>query len=181
MEDENEAGQEKTEILPDNHEEICAFFDELKSGKYEAKLEKAASMIAKTERLFLAGVGNSGNIGQYGARCFTNMGKFSLYISDPFYPVSFFQAGSALAVVLSVSGETPEAVDIANRLKKAGCAIISITNKEACTIAKLSDLNISYHISMCREGLHVDFSTQVPAVYLLEMLGKKVRNRLSEE
>lgn len=101
----NEAGQEKTEILPDNHEEICAFFDELKSGKYEAKLEKAAS--------------------------------------------------------------------IANRLKKAGCAIISITNKEACTIAKLSDLNISYHISMCREGLHVDFSTQVLAVYLLEMLGKK--------
>ncbi|MDE7187579.1 MAG: hypothetical protein K2O13_08750 [Lachnospiraceae bacterium] len=42
------------------------------------------------------------------------------------------------------------------------------------------DLNISYYISMHREELFVDYTSQVPAVYLVECLSKKVRNRLSE-
>lgn len=45
-------------------------------------------MIAKTERVIFVGIGSSGHVGQYAARCFTKLGKFSLYISDPFYPIN---------------------------------------------------------------------------------------------
>lgn len=177
----HEVGQRKTASLPDDAKEIRAFLEELETGRYESKLERAASMIAKAERILLVGVGNSGSIGQYGARCFTNMGKFSMFISDPFYPINLLQTTSTLAIVLSVSGETREMVDMVNRLKAADCAVISITNKESCTISKLLDWNISYRISVHREEQAIDFSTQVPAVCLLEVLGRKVRNRLSEE
>ncbi len=173
-------GQQKTRKLPDDIREIRSFFQELEQGKYDEKLEDAASMIAKADRVLLVGIGNSGSIGQYGARCFTNMGKFSMFMADPFYPITLADAASTVAVVLSVSGETLEIIELVDKLKKSGCRIISITNTEQCTAARFSDLNISYYITMHREEAPVDFSTQIPAVSLVEILAKRVRNRLSE-
>ena len=174
-------GQTKTKVLSEDSREIRVFFDEIESGKYNQKLEKAAAMIAKEERVLVAGIGNSGNIGQYGARYFTNMGKFSMFVADPFYPINLIDATSTVAIILSISGETREIIDIIDKLKQAKCQIISITNTEQCTVARMSDLNFSYYITMHREEYPLDFSTQVPVVYLIEMLGKKVRNRLCEE
>lgn len=174
-------GQQKTGILPEDLGEIRSFFDELERGKYDQKLENAAAMIAKAERVLVAGIGNSGNIGNYGARCFTNMGKFSMFMTDPFCPVSMINGDSTVVVALSVSGETPEIIDFVDSMRQQKASIISITNTEQCTVARLSDVNISYYITMHREEMPVDFSTQIPAAYLLETLGKKVRNRLAEE
>lgn len=126
-------------------------------------------------------MGNSGHIGQYGARYFTNLGKFSLQISDPFYPINMTEEISTIAIVLSVSGESEQLVKIVNGLKKANCHVISITNTEECTVARLSDINLCYYITMRRGEDKIDFSSQVPAVNLIEILGKKVRNRLVEK
>lgn len=84
------------------------------------------------------------------------------------------------AIVLSVSGESEQVVKIVNGLKKADCRVISITNTEQCTVARLADIGLSYYITMRRGEEKVDYSSQVPAVYLIETLGKKVRNRLAE-
>ena len=141
----------------------------------------AAAMIAKMERVLFVGIGTSGHMGQYGARCFTNIGKFSLCISDPFYPINMQEAESTVAIVMSVSGESSQTVKIVNGLKRSNCKIISITNTENCTISKLSDINISYYITMRQDEEHTDYTSQVPAVSIIEALANKIRNRLTEE
>lgn len=173
-------GQQKAKTVPDNVKEVKAFLEEAGNGRFDEMLEEAASMIAKADRVVLAGIGNSGCIGQYGARCFTNMGKFSVFISDPFYPLH--QLGeSSIGIVLSTSGETKEAVDIAKYLKESGSRVISITNDDQCTLAKMSDLNISCFLSVSRgEYQIIDYTTQIPVVYLLESLSRRVGNRLAE-
>lgn len=173
-------GQQKAKAVPDNVKEVKTFLEEAGNGRFDDILEEAASMIAKADRVVLAGIGNSGCIGQYGARCFTNMGKFSVFISDPFYPLH--QLGeSSIGIVLSTSGETKEAVDIAKYLKESGSRVISITNDDQCTLAKLSDLNISCFLSVSRgEYQIIDYTTQIPVVYLLESLSRRVGNRLAE-
>lgn len=87
---------------------------------------------------------------------------------------------STVAIVLSVSGESEQLVKIVNGLKMLNCSIISITNTEQCTIAHLADISLSYYITMYRGDARVDYSSQIPAVCLVEALGKKVRNRLTE-
>lgn len=173
-------GQKDVAELPEDVAELKAFFDRMETKKFEKKLEEAAAMVARAERVVFIGIGNSGHIGQYGARYFTNLGKFSLFISDPFYPINMIDALATTAIVLSVSGESEQVVKIVNGLKKADCRVISITNTEQCTVARLADIGLSYYITMRRGEEKVDYSSQVPAIYLIETLGKKVRNRLAE-
>lgn len=173
-------GQKEVAKLPEDMAEIRAFFDRMETKKFQKKLEEAASMIARADRVVFVGIGNSGNIGQYGARYFTNLGKFSLYISDPFYPINMIDAMSTTAIVLSVSGESEQLVKIVNGLKQAKCHVIGITNTEQCTVARLSDISLSYYITMRRGEEQIDYSSQAPAVCLIETLGKKVSNRLAE-
>lgn len=173
-------GQKDVAELPEDVAELKAFFDRMETKKFEKKLEEAAAMVARAERVVFIGIGNSGYIGQYGARYFTNLGKFSLFISDPFYPINMIDALATTAIVLSVSGESEQVVKIVNGLKKADCRVISITNTEQCTVARLADIGLSYYITMRRGEEKVDYSSQVPAIYLIETLGKKVRNRLAE-
>jgi len=172
------AGQKQVERLPEDVSELKAFFERMETKKFQQQMEKAASMIARAERVVFVGIGNSGHIGQYGARYFTNLGKFSLSISDPFYPINMIDAMSIVTVVLSVSGESEQLLKIVNGLKKAGCGIVSITNTEQCTVAKIADVSLSYYITMRRGEDKIDYSSQVPAICLIETLGKSVRNRL---
>lgn len=88
---------------------------------------------------------------------------------------------STVAVVLSVSGESEQIVRIVNELKTVGCHVIGITNTEHSTVAKLSDVNLPYYITMHRDEAQVDYLSQVPAVFLVETLGKRVRSRLTED
>lgn len=173
-------GQKKIDKVKENFTEIRTFLNQIEANKYEQLLEEATAIISKSERVCIIGIGNSGSIGEYGARYFTNLGKFTLFVSDPFYPMNRIEASSTVAIVLSVSGETTQIVKITNELKQTKCSIISITNTENCTVARLSDLNIPYYITMCRNEEDVDFTTQVPVVCLLEMLGRRVRNRLAK-
>ena len=175
------SGLKQVTHLSEDLSEIRAFLERIQTGAFQKKLEEAAAVIAKTERLVFVGIGNSGYIGQYGARCFTNLGKFSLCISDPFYPINMKDAASTVAVILSVSGESEQVVKIANGLKCSNCRIISITDTEQSTISRLSDVNLSYYITMRRDGDGVDHTSQIPVMCIIEALGKKIRNRLMEE
>lgn len=174
------AGQKQIQELPEDISELRSFWERIETKGFQQQLEEAAAVIARADRVVFIGIGNSGYIGQYGARYFTNLGKFSLFISDPFYPINMMGAMSTTAIVLSVSGESEQLVKIVNGLKKADCSIVSITNTEQCTVARLADLNLSYYITMRRGEACIDYSSQVPAVSIVEILGKKVQNRLAE-
>lgn len=173
-------GQQSATPIPEDFSMLKAFFDRMETKKLQQQLEKAASVIAKADRVVFIGIGNSGNIAQYGARYFTNLGKFSLYVSDPFYPMTHIGAMSTAAIVLSISGESEQIIKIVNDLKTAGCRIISVTNTDRCTLARLSDVNLAYYITVHRDKEQTDYTSQVPAVFLVETLGKRVRSRLTE-
>ena len=173
-------GAGKSDRIPDDLAELQAFFKRVTEERYEQEMEKAASLIARAERVFVIGIGNSGNVGEYGARYFTNLGKFTLFVSDPFYPINLMESTSTVAVLLSVSGETEQILKIANELKQRRCSVISIICSEHYTLAQSSDINLSYYITVCHGEEKIDRTSQIPAVYLLESLAKRVHNRLAE-
>lgn len=173
-------GAGESDRIPDDLAELRAFFQHMTEERYAQGLEAAASLIARAERVFVIGIGNSGNIGEYAARYFTNLGKFTLFVSDPFYPINLMESASTVAVVLSVSGETEQIIKIANDLKQRRCSVISITCSDRCTLAQISDINLAYYITVRHGEEKIDYTSQIPAVYLLESLAKRVHNRLAE-
>ena len=122
--------------IPDSLSELQTFFWRVGTPAYQEKLENAAAIIARMERIFMVGIGNSGSIASYSARYFSNLGKFALCVSDPFYP---------------------------------------------STLAQFCDLTLPYYTTMRRsEAENYDYSSQIPAVYLLKSLARRVHNRLNE-
>ncbi|MDO5784747.1 MAG: MurR/RpiR family transcriptional regulator [Eubacteriales bacterium] len=174
-------GRQHEVIVPEDLSELRAFLTRMEAPAFQAKLDEAAAIIAKADRLLCIGMCNSGYISQYAARYFTTFGKFSLAVTDPFYPVKQFSNNTnTVALVFSVSGEAEQTVQLTHHLKQRSCHIISITDTENSTIAQLSDLSLSYYITMRRGIDYVDFTSQAPAVILCESLARRVGGRLAE-
>lgn len=187
------AGHQNVARVPEDLTELKAFLERMESSSYQQKLDQAAAMIAKADRVICVGVSNSGYIAQYAARYFSTFGKFSMALTDPFYPVwQLDDSATTAALVFSISGEVAQTIQITNQLKRHLCKIISITNTENSTIAQLSDLSLAHYITMrCgKENVDftqprieaiIDYSTQAPALIAAETLAKRVAARLAED
>ena len=88
-------------------------------------------------------------------------------------------AKNALAIVLSVSGETAEILRFASQFSLHNCKVMSITSHDNSALAKLADFNLSWHIPQTRVGGVYDITTQIPVIYILETLGRKLAKKLS--
>ena len=62
-----QAGSAQGSRLPDTLGELQNFLWKVGTPEYDAALDEAAGMIARAERVFLVGIGNSGSIAEYGA------------------------------------------------------------------------------------------------------------------
>ncbi|SUI62967.1 D-arabinose 5-phosphate isomerase [Serratia marcescens] len=127
------------------------------------------------------GISTSGALGKYGARFFSNVGKFSTHIDDPYYPVNSDMYKNAVAIMLSVSGETEEILRLASQFSLHHCKIISITNNETSSLARLADFNLSYHVPQHLIGGHHNITTQIPVLYIIETIGKRLGHINSEK
>lgn len=186
-------GHQNVARIPEDLSELKAFLERVESPAYQKRLDEASSIIAKADRVLCVGVSNSGYMAQYAARYFSTFGKFSMALTDPFYPVwQLNDSANTVALVFSISGEVAQTIQITNQLKRHLCKIISITNTESSTIAQLADLRLAHYITMRRGKENVDFtqpqiesiidySTQVPALIVAEMLAKRVAARLTED
>ncbi|MGB6189265.1 MAG: MurR/RpiR family transcriptional regulator [Aeromonas molluscorum] len=154
--------------------ELMSFFKSINNPEFETLIDQAAALISDAERVLFVGVGTSGSLGKYGARFFSNVGKFSNHIDDPYYPISTDTFNKAVAIILSVSGETPDMLKLAQKFSFHKCKIISITNSETCSLAKLADFNLSYHMPQLLIGQNHNITTQVPVVYILETIGRRL-------
>lgn len=176
-----QSGSTREDNIPDSLSDLQNFLGRVETPDYQDRLDEAAALIATAERVFLVGIGNSGCIAEYGARYFSNMGKFTLGISDPFYPITVTPNLTMTTVLLSVSGETKQVIDLGRKLKEKGSHLIAITCSEHSTLAKMSDLALPYYTAIQRQGIEsYDFSSQMPPLYLLETLSRRVYNRLLE-
>lgn len=122
-----QAGTNQETHLPDTLNELQNFLWRVGTPEYDAALDEAAGLIARAERVFLVGIGNSGSMAEYGARYLSNLGKFALSVTDPFYPVTVTPNVTMTAVLLSVSGETVQILHLAQQFKARGCSLIAVT------------------------------------------------------
>jgi len=156
--------------------------DYLKQIETEEKnklTEKAVTLIHQAQRVIFLGAGSSGIMAKYGARYLTNIGKHAQCIDDAYYPVTDEDCTGTVLIVLSVSGETDEIIYRLNHFKGLNAKIISITNTDTSTIAKMADIAISYYVP--KEEIYVfDITTQVPVIYLIEVIGKKLHKLRKE-
>lgn len=159
--------------------EIISFFKSVNNDEFDTLLNQAVDIIFASERIIFVGAGTSGSLAKYGARFFSNIGKFSNHIDDPYFPVTNDMAKNALAIVLSVSGETEEILRFASQFSLHNCKVMTITSHEHSRLAKLADFNISWHAPQMRIAGVYDVTTQIPVIYILESLGRKLAKKLA--
>lgn len=171
---------ESQEVNPSDQDaaQMIDFFKKVNNKEFDNLLEEAAEMILNMEKVLFLGVGSSGVLGKYGARFFSNVGKFAQYLDDPFYPVPDGYFDSSILIVLSVSGETGETLRQVSSFKSKQSKVLSITNYENSTLARLADLNISYYMPFIKLPNNINITSQVPVIFILEMIGRKIQRRL---
>ncbi|NRD76256.1 MurR/RpiR family transcriptional regulator [Bacillus sp. BRMEA1] len=152
---------------------LAEFMERTLKGSFDENIHEAAKQIAQSDSVIFIGTGSSGILAEYGARYFSSLGKFSMYIKDPHFPIQSNYLKNSATIALSVSGENRFTVTHINRLKQEGSKIISITNNKQCTISKISDINISYYVTEEWYN-HSNITTQIPVVYILEAVARKV-------
>lgn len=168
-----EKENKKRQVKDNGIDELMYFFHTVTSTKYEESIVEVTEMIQEAKQLIFIGIGTSGILGKYGARYFSNLGKYSQYIEDPYYPIGN-DMESTIVVALSESGETQQILKLAERFKRHNCKILSITNGSSCTLAKMSDRNLSYFVSKRLVQDEYNITTQVPVLYLLETIGRRL-------
>ena len=172
---------EEGQVSPAENDNLAVatdFFERVRTSDLNDEIKRAAKIIAAKEFVFFIGMGTSGTMGKYGARYLSNLGKNAFYLDDPFYPTDRGSYRETVVVALSVSGEQRFLYKQIEGLKRHGATVISITNTRQCTLAEISDFNISYYIPMLvLPGLY-NVTTSLPVVYILETLAHDVQ-RLS--
>ena len=175
--------------IPDDTAIMLDFFKKINTADFKKSITNAANLIGQNPNVYFSGIGSSGVLGQYGARFFSNIGIYSSYIIDPFYPVPDGQGDDSVLIVLSVSGETSITLQQVNLFKQRKFKIISITNSENSTLGKVSDCVISYYLPIETMGDYYkqekdsqslrlyNTTTQVPVIHIIETLGRKAQQQ----
>ncbi|WP_342044677.1 MurR/RpiR family transcriptional regulator [Bacillus sp. OTU530] len=169
-------GENKKTILKSSEHSVAEFFERTLKGDIEEKIRQAASLVNQAESVIFIGIGSSGILAEYGARYFSSLGTFSMYIKDPLFPIHSQLRNNSVTIALSVSGENNFTVTHLHQLKQEGSKIISITNNKHSTIAKISDINIPYYVT--EEWFeNANITTQVPVLYILESMAREIYKR----
>ncbi|WP_279289777.1 MurR/RpiR family transcriptional regulator [Clostridium intestinale] len=162
---------------------IKGFLKDVNKQDYRKVLKPAIDMIIKARHIAFSGIGTSGILGEYGSRYFTNMKMNAYSISDPFYPIPPRGLENTLAIIISVSGETVQMIEKAEDFKRYGAKVLSITNNEESTLARIADYNLSYYMPevKSKEEKYLNLTTQVPVVTLIELLAHQAYIRMNKE
>ena len=162
-------------LKDDGTAELQSFVNQARSEDFQESIEMAFQYLRKSRCTIFIGVGSSGMLGKYGARYFSNVGHFSLFIDDPWLPVLQDLAENTVTIALSESGLTSQTITIASQLQERGSRLISITNNANSVLARMADCNISYHVAEALVNER-NVTTQIPVIYIIETLAKKLYN-----
>jgi len=154
---------------------------QLETGKdKKEKIRNAVELIKEADNIIFIGIGQSGVMAKYGSIYFSNCGISSTYMSDSYFRIT---AGNSndLVIALSASGFNTEIIYRIEKFKELKVPIISITNTESCTIAKLANVSITYNVpeEIYNEAkpsgdMTISRTTQVPVMYIIETLAKEL-------
>ena len=167
-------------VLPRKHVDggydlLIHYFNSLKSTDFFDRIEQAAYIIEKARLTVFVGIGLSGYLGEYASQLFTRNGIASVSVNDFTAQLNGVYNSEDVAIVLSVSGETKEVNKQILTFKKEGLTVVVVSNTENNTAAHLADFVISYYVPNHIDEVHYNSATQVPVLFILESLVKKVR------
>jgi len=115
-----------------------------------AELEKFADTVISAKRVFIAGAGRSG----FAARAFSNramhLGLTVYFVGEPTTPA--IKEGDVL-VIGSGSGETGSLVVMAQKAKKVGAKVATLTIHPQATIGSLADAIVAIPGATPKSGL----------------------------
>jgi DNA-binding MurR/RpiR family transcriptional regulator len=165
-------------ITGDNLGELQKFFNTyVVSQAFQQAIDKAAEILKKKKVVIFAGLGASNIISSYASYYFTYLFGLSFHVvSIMDFPLIYVPpelSKDTCIVALSISGETQEVVNYVRNFKNCNSNMILITCNDRSTLAKLADVTISYPMPLTYKG-EANLTSQVPAVYVIERLGKRV-------
>lgn len=167
--------KERADITPGSDlEQLLHYFQGTTTCAFEKKIQEGADLIQKAEMVIFVGLGSSGALARYGARYFSNFGKFSVGLEDALYPLKEMTYPKIAVIALSVSGETTGVIETIRKFQTHDCNILSITNDPNSTIAKMSDWNISYCLETQTINGGFNATSQVPVLFLMEALAGRI-------
>lgn len=162
---------------------LINFMERTSEKNLAKKIQQVADLLAKKEIVIFIGEGSSKIIAEYGAVFFSSLFSLALMIPHPLlHPISQMKierTSKVGVVALSVSGETDKIVNNLIYLSEIGIDTVSITNSGNCTAAKVATLNLPYYISQ-QKNQTADITSQLPALFLLEVLGKNIAQLMNQ-
>ena len=135
-------------------------------------VEDMEALIKEAKDVIFYGIGLSGILAQYGHGLFNRKGIRSLYIEDFSMRLDFYE--KAIAIILSVSGNTTEVLGRIQNLKSYGTKVILISENSHNKAAQMADLCINYHLPNVKDKYYANSVTQVPVLYILECLANSL-------
>ena len=138
----------------------------------ETVLEDMEALIKEAKDVIFYGIGLSGILAQYGHGLFNRKGIRSLYIEDFSMRLDFYE--KAIAIILSVSGNTTEVLGRIQNLKSYGTKVILISENSHNKAAQMADFFINYHLPNVKDKYYANSVTQVPVLYILECLANSL-------
>ena len=105
---------------------IIDFFKKLDNSELDKKLNTLCDLIKEASNVIFIGTGTSGILCKYAARYFSSIGKFAMYIDDPYFPRNYKVYEDSVIIAISVSGETPTVIDHISNLKRENSTIVSM-------------------------------------------------------
>lgn len=167
--------EDRTLMKPgDDTKEILDYFNGTYTDAFEEEIAESVRMIDSASLVIFVGMGPSGLLAQYGARYFSNVGKFSLSISDSGYPFPNEMGSNTLVVALSVSGESTRLIRQLKECQSRHAKLLAIVNESSSTVGRMADLCISYRFKELRSENDCNLTSQVPVMFIIETLARRL-------
>ena len=125
-------------------------------------------------KILFYGLGISDGIAKAGAMLFNRHGKNAIHVEDFSSRIDVFHQDD-VAIVLTVSGETPEMIQVLTLLKERHIQTVAITNLATSLAARSSDKALCYYMPNMRDQHFFSNATQVPVIYYLEAIANELK------
>lgn len=143
----------------------------------DEKLIETAKIIMNSETIYVFGSGFSGLTAKAAQMRFTSFGYKCIVADDKYLQIlsANIMGSRDVALGLSISGENSSTIESIDLAKRNGTKIISITNHEESSLAKLGDVVLlTAGKEMGREGSTL--ITEMSQFIILEMLFEKLHD-----
>lgn len=165
--------QEYVKPNEENLNYIMDFFQKVNNGDFDEKIHQAGKMVADADDVLFYGLGINAGIASAAAGLFNRKGKRAFGVTDFSTRTDLFNEHD-LGIVLSVSGETPEMIQVITLLKQQKTPVIVITNVGTSLAARSADLALCYYMPSHQNRYYYSSATQVPVIYYLECIANEL-------